>query len=363
MVVEGEEKRFFNLANVYREYCATPSAKRGQALRHYVRSWFANRKRIPASFEDVVLDLLPAVRNRCQFEITRLKAQADGLPFLEWPHRVIADHLTVSLVYALPEAMMQVRQQNLSDWGRSLEEALDAACDNLRQVSHGRWDNSCPGVWVSPWRDNHDASRLVLTDLLQAHHVKGDHVAMVPNRDTLIVTGSGDEAGLAHMAMLAERALDHGRPITCLAFLLDNGTWLPWLPDSDHPLHDHFHLLQLQSFGGDYAAQKDLLDAVHEKTGQNIWVASYSAVKSDETGKAHSYCVWTRGVEALLPQTDEVYFVVPEGEKEGSVVARASWGQVQRLVGHLMERQGGYPVRYRVKGFPTAEDCALISRG
>jgi len=220
LVVEGEEKRFFNLANVYREYCATPSAKRGRALRHYVRSWFANRKRIPASFEDVVLDLLPAVRNRCQFEITRLRAQADGLPLLEWPHRVIADHLTVSLVYALPEAMMQVRQQNLSDWGRSLEEALDAACDNLRQVSHDQWDNSCPGVWVSPWRDNRDASRLVLTDLLQAHHVKGDHVAMVPNRDTLIVTGSGDEAGLAHMAMLAEEALDHGRPISCLAFLV-----------------------------------------------------------------------------------------------------------------------------------------------
>jgi hypothetical protein len=49
LVVEGEEKRFFNLANVYREYCTTPSAKRGRALRQYVRSWFANRKRIPAS--------------------------------------------------------------------------------------------------------------------------------------------------------------------------------------------------------------------------------------------------------------------------------------------------------------------------
>src|SRR5262245_18816629 len=363
LVVEGEEKRFFNLANIYREYCAMPSAKRGQALRHYVRSWFANRKRIPATFEDGVFDLLPTVRDRCQFEITRLKAQVDGLPSLEWPHRVVADHLTVSLVYALPEALVQVQQQNLSEWGRSLEEALDVACHNLRQISHDPWDNPCPGVWVSPWRDNHDASRLVLADLLQAHFVKGDHVAMVPNRDTLIVTGSEDEAGLAHMAMLAEKALDHGRPITGLAFLLDNGTWLPWLPDSDQPLHDHLHLLQLQSFGRDYAAQKDLLDALHEKTGQHIWVASYSAVKNDEAGKAHSYCVWSQGVETLLPQTDEVYFFVPKGEKEGSVVARASWDQVQQLLGHLMERHGGYPVRYRVKDFPTAQECALLGEG
>ena len=129
LVVEGEEKRFFNLANVYREYCATPSAKRGRALRHYVRSWFANRKRIPASFEDVVLDLLPAVRNRCQFEITRLKAQLDGLPSVEWPHQVVADHLTVSLVYALPEALVQVQQQRVLGLSGEMAKAGEPGSD------------------------------------------------------------------------------------------------------------------------------------------------------------------------------------------------------------------------------------------
>jgi hypothetical protein len=363
LVVEGQDKRFFNLANLYREYCATPSAKREPVLRHYVRSWFANRKRLPATFEAAAFDLLPAVRNRCQFEITRLKAQVDGLPSVEWPHRVVADHLTVSLVYALPEALVQVQQQHLGEWGRSLEEALDVACHNLRQISHDPWDNPAPGVWVSPWRDNHDASRLALTDLLQARLVQGDPLAMVPNRDTLLVTGSEDEVGLAHLARLAEKALGQGRPITGLAFLLDKGAWLPWLPDADHPLHDQFHVLQLQSLGRDYAAQKDLLDAVQERTGQSLWVASYAAVRNDETGKAHSYCVWSQGVETLLPQTEEVYFFVPTSEQEGSVVARASWERVQQVLGHLMERQGGYPVRYRVQGFPTAEECALLGRG
>jgi len=360
LVVEGEDKRFFSLVNIYREYCALPSAKRRQALSHFVRSWFANRKEIPANFEDVGPDLLPAVRNRCSFEMTRLKAELDGLSFLEWPHRVVADHLTVSLVYDLPEAIVQVQQRHLSDWGRSFEEALDAACDNLRKISHHQWNNPCPGVWLSPWQDNHDASRLVLADVLQVHPVQGAYVAMIPNRDTLIVTGSEDDAGLAHMAVLAEKAQDHARPITGLAFLLDNGTWLPWLPDANHPVHDQFHLLQLQSFGRDYAAQKDLLDAFHEKTRQNIWVASYSAVKNDETGKSHSYCVWSQGVDTLLPKVDQVYFFVPKGEEEGSVVARASWDRVQQLVGHLMEPQGVYPVRYRAKQFPTEEQLGLI---
>lgn len=360
LVVEGEDRRVFNLVNIYREYCATPSASRRQALSQLVKSWFAHRKEIPASFEDVGPDLLPAVRNRSSFELSRLQAELDGLPHLEWPHRVVADHLTVSLVYDLPEAIVQVQQRHLSDWGRSLEDALDAACDNLRSISHHQWNNPCPGVWISPWQDNHDASRLVLADLLQARPVQGACVAMVPNRDTLMVTGSEDEAGLAHMVVLAEKALDHARPITGLAFLLHNETWLPWLPDADHPLHDQFHLLQLQSFGRDYAAQKDLLDAMHEKIGENTWVASYSAVKNNQTGDSHSYCVWSQGIDTLLPRADRVCFFVSQGEKEGSVVANASWDRVQRLVGHLMEPQGVYPVRYRVKEFPTAEQLALI---
>jgi hypothetical protein len=362
-VTEADEKRLFNLTNIYREYCATPSAKRGQALRHYVRSWFANRKGIPAAFEDAVFDLLPSVRNRCQFEISALQAQFDGLPALDWPHRVLADHLTVSLVYALPEVLMQVQRQHLANWGRSFEEAEGSACDNLRKISDRQWQTPIPGLWISPWRDNHDASRLVLTDVIQALAVKGAHVAMVPNRDELFVTGSEDERGLAHLVALAENSLEHPRLITGFAFLLDNWTWRPWLPDAGHPLHDRFHLLQLQSFGRDYAAQKDVLDALHEKTEQNLWVASYSAVKSEATGKMHSYCVWSRGVEALLPETEQVYFVIPTSKQEGEVVARATWDRVQWIVGDLIERQKGYPVRYRTKRFPSPEERALLGSG
>jgi hypothetical protein len=227
-------------------------------------------------------------------------------------------------------------------------------------MSHGPWVNPCPGVWLSRWRDNHDASRLILTDLLQAHPVQGDLVAMAPNRDTLIITGSEDEAGLKHIAVLAEKELDQVRAITGLAFLLDNETWLPWLPGAEHPLHDRFNELRLKSFGRDYAVQKDLLDALHERAGTDIWVASYSAVRNDETGKSHSYCVWSQGVDTLLPRADQVYFFVPEGDKGGTVVARASWERVLQVAGHLMQPQGVYPARFRVTEFPTDEQLAAI---
>jgi hypothetical protein len=292
--------------------------------------------------------------------MTRLKAQVEGIASYEWPHRIVAEHLAVGLVYDLPEAIMQVQQRHLSAWGLSLDEAFDVACENLLDISQHQWESPSPGVWVSPWRDNHDASRLILPDLLQTIAVQGDCVAMVPNRDTLLLSGSEDEPGLAHMANLAEKALDHARAITGLAFLLVDETWRPWLPDTEYPLHDRFHLLQLKSVGQDYAEQKRLLDALHEKSKLDLWVASYSAARNDHTWKLHSYCVWSQGVGTLLPQTEQVYFFVPKGDKDGDIVVRANWDRVQQVVGHLMERQDIYPVRYRVKAFPTKEQLALL---
>jgi hypothetical protein len=285
------------------------------------------------------------------------------MPVLEPAQRVMADHLMVGLVYDLPEVMVQVQPKNISDWGQTFEMVLDAACKNLRQVSDKQWEHPRAGVWVSPWRDNYDTSRLLLTDLLQAHRVKGHHVAMVPNRDTLIVTGSDDEAGLVHMAMLAEKAMTQARPMTCLAFLLDNGAWLPWLPAANHPLYGRFHLLKLQSLARDYAEQKGLLDALQKKSGQDIFVASYTAAKNDQTGEALSYCVWTESVVTLLPETELIMLAVPKPDKGASMLAKGSWEKVQQVVGHLMKRQEGYPPRYLVKDFPTAEECALIGSG
>src|SRR5262249_42913133 len=98
LVAQGQAKQSVNLANLYQEYCAADSAKREQALRRCVRSWFASGKPIPASFADAVSDLLPAVRTRCQYEFTRLSVQLQGMPVLEPAQRVIADHLMVGLV-------------------------------------------------------------------------------------------------------------------------------------------------------------------------------------------------------------------------------------------------------------------------
>src|SRR5207244_2299115 len=112
---------------------------------------------------------------------------------------------------------------------------LAVARKNLEEISRHRFENPFPGVWVSPWRDNHDAARLVLPELLRQHPVVGDLVALVPNRNILILTGTGDVDGLAAAVALAERALEQPRPLSALAVRLEGDLWVPYLPDPDHP--------------------------------------------------------------------------------------------------------------------------------
>jgi hypothetical protein len=99
---------------------------------------------------------------------------------------VLAGSLGVSLVYDLPESILLLQQHHLDDWGVSFDAALGAAVRNLEEISHEPFDSPAPGVWRSPWRDNHDAARLVLTEVIRAHEVAGDPVVVVANRDTLL---------------------------------------------------------------------------------------------------------------------------------------------------------------------------------
>ena len=48
------------------------------------------------------------------------------------------------------------------------------------------------GVYVFTTNDGYDSSRLIILDLIRQFQVKGDYIAMAPNREMLIVAGSED---------------------------------------------------------------------------------------------------------------------------------------------------------------------------
>src|SRR5262249_6095587 len=159
------------------------------------------------------------------------------------------DHLAVSLVYDLPESLVQIQQHQLDTWGVSFDAALQRATDNLIAISWHRFDEVAPGVWRSPWQDNLDTSRLVLPELFRAHEVQGGPVVIAPNRDTVLLTGSDDEAGLTRLAELAEEAFAQPRAVSGVALRLETDGWVPFLPQPGHPAFSRLQELHLQSLG------------------------------------------------------------------------------------------------------------------
>jgi hypothetical protein len=121
-----------------------------------------------------------------------------------------------------------------------------------------------------------------------------------------------------------------------------------------HPSYKEFHRLQIQTFAQDYAQQKEMLDKLHEKKGEQVFVANFSAINRPD-GKVFSYATWTDTTNSLLPKTDTL--VLGRIGREPQMV---EWQKVVEIAGDLMEAMDIYPPRCRIRGFPSEEQLAAM---
>jgi hypothetical protein len=103
-----------------------------------------------------------------------------------------------------------------------------------------------------------------------------------------------------------------------------------------------------------YTEQAGLLNKRAESDPEGAFAASFSGLRNESTGAVRSYCMWAEGLDSLLPQTDDVMLVRPKVAASGvDIVATAPWERVVSATGALMEPQGMYPERWRVRKFPS----------
>jgi hypothetical protein len=359
---------FINLANLYQEYSQAPRNQRQQVLDRFIRGCLRTTGfELPEDFADIHPDLLPVVRSRFYLESVMLQSRARGGEGIAVPQQFIGDHLSLSLVYDLPQAMRSIIQDDLDKWGVSFYEAVEASQQNLEQMGNVSFaslqNEGGEGVYISATGDNYDASRLVMLDLVRKMPVRGDYIAMVPNRDTLVITGSNDAAGLEIMCKIAEDSFQKPRPISTVALKLVGDEWESWLPETESPAHTKLRELRLRTLGMEYNDQKELLDQINAQTGENVFVASFSAVKHKDNGRISSYSVWSEGVETLLPETDDILLLRPDGSsQEVQVLAANHFDRVRQIAGDLMQPLGTYPERYRVLEFPSDDQLKQIGK-
>jgi uncharacterized protein YtpQ (UPF0354 family) len=345
----------FYLRNFYYDYYKAPRRQRRSVLDRYVAAWTSLPKDMP-SLEDALPTLLPVVRTASFQDLIRLRSTVEGLgEKVTVPSRALAGHLAVTLACDAPKAIRYVSDDDLSSWDLTFDDALERARDNLWQKSGGKFDRPVSGFYASPWHDSYDSSRLFLYDLIWHLDVDGDHVAAVPNRDLLLVTGSNNLAGLAVMAKMCEQALDESRPLSSIPVILQGKLWKTFLPEPGHPHYELFKKLQVTELSRDYAEQSRVLEAWTEQAGEDVFVAGYQAISDKERGAYSSYCVWSEGVPTFLPAADDVAFVVG-----GKFAGTAPWDRVCAVASHLMTSLDLHPPRFKVQAFPSPDQIASL---
>lgn len=350
-----------NLANLYDEFSTRPIRSRRNFLQNAVRSLLASHKSPPSDFDSAKPDLLLSLRSRSYFSLTELQNWVEGRHDFIWPHSPIAEHLAVGLVYDLPEAMLMVQREQLESWGISYYEAIEIAQNNLAELE-AAFATVEGEIYVSATEDHYDASRMLVADLIRELDVKGDPVVLVPNRDSLLITGSESKEGLQLMASLAREYLKKPRPLCGITFRLRDDEWGPWLPTASHPATEQLAALYVESIARDYADQQPILQAWCESRYDDAEISDFCISQGQRPQQLISYCVWSQNQECLLPKTDRIFFDERNSDrpKRSTDLPNASWSTVQTALGDRFTSEDVFPPRYRVRNFPSSQEISEL---
>jgi uncharacterized protein YtpQ (UPF0354 family) len=312
---------------------------------------------LPADFAEARANVMPRVRSRCYLNAAREGhpnlAEAHVLssltlaPCAELPHDYVLE-----LVYDFPDSVASIARKQLETWGVGEEELLGIAIGNLRvrRTNATVFEPLQEGLYLSGWQDSYDATRLLATDVIRQLDVKGAPVLFPFSRDHLLVCGLDDEDALLAAVETMARNLERTRIESLVPLLLgDADDFTVFEPPKESDLGSALAALQVQSSVGDHADQRGWLERLNEAAGEDVFVANTMAFE-DEAGRVFTVGTWTDGFDTLLPEAELIAFVRPGDALETLVVP---WAAAFPMVREWMEPTEHYPVRWRVRSFPS----------
>jgi len=268
-----------------------------------------------------------------------------GLPFLN--ELVVVDR---------PTTMAYVTTDQVRTWGVRPDEVFAAARANLARLAGQALEGFAgpDGPAMLRFLDSGDEyiiGRLLLNGWLArlADHVGGRPVAFAPDTQTLVVVRD-DPALLAEvLPQIEEEYTEAPRSLTPAAYTVDaSGAVVPYAAVEPVELANLVHRAESILAQAEYAAQKDWLDASHEKHSIDVYVAQLMMFRRPD-GSVFTATTWTDGAEALLPRADVVGFATHDGSQEPFFVP---WPVVEAETG-LAPDVGTAPPRYSVTAWPA----------
>ncbi|HEY9217024.1 MAG TPA: DUF1444 family protein [Phenylobacterium sp.] len=283
----------------------------------------------PPSLEEAAPSLLPVVRPLIHLQEIWFSGQSwEATPFGH-AHKPIAGALSAVVAIDFGHGHKLVGDADLEKWGADFETALALSVENLRARTRQAPERGPGGYFVSSYEDFYDASRLLLTDLIETLPLKGDPVAIAPSRDALLVAGSEEPEALGAMAGVVEAALERPHRFLSPAPLVwRDGEW--WLYDG-RDVEDPLARLASRTKQLGWSLITRALEAQPISGFQD---ATRPMVVTDPVdGRINQRALISPAKTTLCPAVDVVVLQGPDGE----LIARsfsdlqAIWGPFQEI--------------------------------
>lgn len=289
-------------------------------------------EQVTATWDEVRLRLVPIVRDRYFF------ARPGSVPRVCLP---LGDDLAIGIVIEDPKRMIYFSEEMLEYWEVSSKLVFTVACQNLFRRTSGQLNEVSPGVFLSPWSDKLDASRLALPHLFKAD-VKGKPVAVALSRNIVLVTGSEDKTGLDTLWESVEAARTRENFLSPSPMMLDT-EWVPFQPENlswRKALKAHrAELYRTQSV----ALEEHFKDKLH--------VALLLPVEN-----SFHVTNWPNKPVTLLPVADWVTL----GTIGSSTLQACTWADFRTHFASYLSDEVGFPARITAHGFPTPAELAAV---
>ena len=355
------EQQVLYLHNAHLEYDRCNLEDRPYVLKKWLRHLLF-LKPMPDEFEDVVPDLMPALRTRGYFELTQLRFREQGRSMPPFPYQDVGERFGLTVAYDMHDSIVMISQKHLDDWNLSFYEAMEIAMRNLLEKG---FKLTCLKledemlVYIPTVGDSFDGTRLMLVDQIRGLEVIGETVAMVLSTDTMMITGSEDRLGLGFFLSQAVEFQEKPHAVPPLLLKLQEDEWVQWLPPAQSEYYLPFKRFQIIAEGTDYAEQGTVLKSLFQKEGRKIDVAHYYVAQQETSKKLFTYTVWNdEGQDTLLPKAEFIAFTI--GGSDSPVLI--PWDVACDTVGYLMDLKYEYPPRYLVGVFPTNRELAEMQR-
>jgi hypothetical protein len=347
-----------NLANIFLEYSGARRTLRPGLMQKYL-ALLSKSAEVPKLWTLAASGIYPALRSRYGTMTAEIDNRDSAEPFPLQVRQPWVEDVVMVLLYDFGQHMSYVPEHIADIWGVPREEIWARALSNLRSLARPRWDPADAGVFRIVSEVAYEETFLLVDEVVGALPVAGRPVFTIPNRGVLLAADSTELAAV-HALVAQSRQQMENSPWPLSGWLIERTPtgWGHYGPPDE--LAAAAHSFRTLDLARTYHDQKAALDKLHERTGTDVFVATFT-IRTDPAAPEHlrSWCTWSAGVESLLPKTDHIVLNRSPGATDPDLLL-VPWATVERLCEHYLKPTDEDPPRFRVTAFATAAEWTAL---